>query len=277
MYEQIRYEVERSVATITMHRPERLNAWTAQMGRELKQAFASAERDPEVVAIILTGAGRGFCSGADLSVLGDIAGGQTNVDAGPEPDDTLPGDATMGPSFRGPFTYPMSVLKPVIGAINGAVAGLGLPMALSCDLRFASDQAFFSTAFARRGLVAEWGTSWLLPRLVGLGHTADLLLSARKVGAVEAERMGLVNRVVPHEELLTVARAYAEDIAENCSPSSMAVIKRDVLMHMSTSLVDAERDNFKHMQESFTRPDFAESLAAFSEKRPPKFTRRTGA
>lgn len=273
MYEQIRYEVQNAVATITLHRPERLNAWTAQMGKELALAFASAENDPEVVAIVLTGAGRGFCAGADLSTLSSISQGTATVGGQLGASEEYPGDPSMGPSFRGPFSYPMSLRKPVIGAINGPCVGLGLPMALACDVRIASDRASFSTAFARRGLVAEWGVSWMLPRLVGVAHALDLLLSARTVGAEEAQRMGLVNCVVPHDELARKTREYAEDIATHCAPHSLAVIKRDVLRHLSSTLQEAEQDALQHMLESFTRPDFREGLASLAEKRPPRFTR----
>jgi enoyl-CoA hydratase/carnithine racemase len=276
MYEQIRYEVESYVATLTLSRPERLNAWTDQMGQEIMHALASAERDPGVVAIVLTGAGRGFCSGADLSTLSAISQGKASAEQGLKATQERPGEPDMGPSFRGPFSYPMSILKPVIGALNGPCFGLGMAIALSCDIRIASDRASFSTAFARRGLVAEWGVSWTLPRIVGVAHAMDLLLSARTVGAEEAERMGLVNRVVPHEDLTRAAREYAEDIATNCAPESLAVIKRDVLQHLTGTLHQAEQDAQRHMAESFSRADFREGLASLAEKRSPRFARVGG-
>jgi len=273
MYEQVRYEVQEPIATLTLNRPERLNAWTARMGQEIKHALAAAENDRRVVAIIVTGEGRGFCAGADLRGLGNLSQGASfSGDDGPVLD-ADPGDPRMGPSFRGTFSYPMSILKPIIGAINGPCIGLGLPIALAFDVRFASDRATFSTAFARRGLIAEWGTSWMLPRLVGLGHALDLLLSGRTVDSVEAAQMGLVNRVVPHEHLLEVTREYALDIAQHCVPRSMAVIKRLVLQHETASLDEAEQEAMKEMFESFTRADFPEALAALSEKRRPRFER----
>ena len=273
MYEQIQYEVEDPIATLTLNRPERLNAWTQEMGREIKHALAAAENDRRVVVIVLTGRGRGFCAGADLTGLGSLSqGGAFSNEAGGALD-AEPGDPSLGPSFRGTLSYPMSIPKPIIGAINGPCFGMALPMALACDVRFASDRATFSTAFAKRGLVAEWGLSWILPRVVGLGNALDLLLSARQVDAVEALRIGLVNRVVPHDDLLQVARSYALEIAQNCSPSSLAVIKKEVLQHQMTTFAEAQEDAMKCMLESFSRDDFREGVSSFLEKRRPKFAR----
>jgi enoyl-CoA hydratase/carnithine racemase len=273
MYEQIHYEVQEPIATLTLNRPERLNAWTEQMGREMKHAFASAEKDRRVVAVIVTGGGRGFCAGADLQGLGSLSLGGAFGSAGDAAAEPAPGDATMGPSFRGDFSYPMSIPKPIIAAINGPCVGLGLAIALSCDVRFASEQATFSTAFAKRGLVAEWGTSWMLPRLVGVACALDLLMSARKVTAIEAQRLGLVNAVVPHAELLETARSYALGIARDCSPTSVAVIKRQVLEHLTCTMAEAEQNALQRMLESFSRPDFREGVASFLEKRSARFER----
>jgi enoyl-CoA hydratase/carnithine racemase len=148
-----------------------------------------------------------------------------------------------------------------------------MPIALACDMRFASDRAVFTTAFARRGLIAEWGISWMLPRLVGTAHAMDLLLSARKVEAAEAERMGLVNRVIPHDELMEATRAYAIDMAEHCAPGSLAVIKRQLYEDWTLQLADAEQGAMKRMLESFGRSDFAEGVQSFLERRSPKFGR----
>lgn len=271
MYEQILYDVEDPVATITLNRPKQLNAWTDQMAAEVKHAVAAAENDAKVVAIVLTGAGRGFCSGADMRVLQGISQGGRPQPA-PEQLRADPGDPEMG-GFRGAFTYLLSVRKPIIAAINGPCAGMAVPIALSCDLRFASEEASFLTAFSRRGLIAEWGASWILTRLVGPSRALDLLLSSRKLGAAEAERMGLVNRVLPPERLLPEAREYAEELARNCSPTSMAVMKRQVYEHLTGPLDHAEKEAFEGMLASFQRPDFKEGVQAFLEKRPPKFER----
>ena len=274
MYEEIAYGVDEPVATITLNRPHALNAWTTRMGAEVKHALAAAEGDVRVVGIVLTGAGRGFCAGADLNDLKAITEGGRQA----EPPAELasdPGDAAMA-SFRGSYTYIASIRKPVIAAINGPVAGMAVPIALACDLRFASQRASFTTSFSRRGLVAEWGVSWLLPRLVGTAHALDLLFSARRVDADEAARIGLVNRVVPHDDLLPSARAYVEDLAANCSPASMAIMKRQVWQHWTAALDAAEQEAVRLMLESFGRPDFKEGVVSFLQKRPPRFPRVGG-
>lgn len=161
-YREILYVVNDPIATITLNRPDRLNAWTDRMGAEVKHAMAAAEAETSVAAIVLTGAGRGFCAGADMQRLQNLSQGAGSIDASEELS-ADPGDPEMGPDFRGTYTYLMSIRKPVIAAINGPCAGMAVPIALACDIRFASDRAVFTTAFSRRGLVAEWGISWLLP------------------------------------------------------------------------------------------------------------------
>ncbi len=271
MYEQILYDVEDPVATVTLNRPDRLNAWTDRMGIELKHAVARAEADDGVALIVLTGAGRGFCAGADLENLKSISLGERGgEEAGDLEAD--PGDPDMH-GFRQTYTYLMSVRKPVIAAINGPCAGMAVPIALACDLRFASDRAVFTTAFARRGLIAEWGIGWLLPRLVGSAHALDLLFSARRVDAAEAWRIGLVNRTLPHDELLPFVRDYAREVAENCSPASLQVMKRQVYQALEEPLAVAHEKSVKLMIESFSRPDFREGVSSYLEKRPPRFPR----
>jgi len=273
MYEQILYEVAEPAAVITLNRPKQLNAWTDRMGAEVKHALAQAEEDRRVVAIILTGAGRGFCAGADMFLLKGISEGKS---AEPIPDELTaaqPGDASMGESFRGTYTYLLSIRKPIIAAVNGPVAGMAVPIIACCDLRFAGADASFTTSFSRRGLVAEWGSSWVLPRLIGPAHALDLLFSARKIDAEEAARIGLVNRVVATGELLPFARNYVQDLAANCSPTSIMIMKRQVYQHLTETLGNSEREAVKLMIESFRRPDFREGVAAFLEKRPPRFER----
>ncbi len=272
MYEQILYEVEDPVATIHLNRPDRLNAWTDRMGEEVRHALAAAEADKSVVGIVLTGAGRGFCAGADLKNLQAISAG----DRGARAASALkadPGDPEMGEGFRKTYSYLMSVRKPIVAAINGPCAGMAMPIALFCDLRFAGESATFTTAFVRRGLIAEWGLAWTLPRLVGTAHALDLLLSGRKIDAREAERIGLVNRVLADSELLRFCQEYVRELAANSSPASMMVMKRQVYQQLTRELGPSLDEAVKLMVESFDRPDFKEGVTSFLERRPPKFPR----
>jgi enoyl-CoA hydratase/carnithine racemase len=273
MYREILYEVKDPVATITLNRPERLNAWTDRMGDEVRHALARAEADPSVVGIVLTGAGRGFCAGADLGNLGAISRGEHRYETDPALA-ASPGDPDAPSSLRGTYSYLLSIGKPILAAVNGPCAGMALPIACYCDLRFASQDASFTAAFSRRGLIAEWGVGWILPRLVGHANALDLLMSSRKIDAAEAERMGLVSRVLAPAELLPAARAWIEDVAEHCSPTSLAIMKRQVYEDLMESLAHAERKSIRLMLESFGRPDFAEGVQSFLQKRPPRFARR---
>ena len=274
-YEDILFAVDDPVATITLNRPESLNAWTRTMAREVRDAVGRAERNPAVVGIVITGAGRGFCAGADMKDLSTLSSRDQDGAAAPftEPDAAPPGDATWGDDLRGTYTYLLSVPKPIIAAINGPVAGMGVPIVLACDLRFMNESAVLTTSFAQRGLVAEWGLSWLLTRLVGPSHALDLLFSARRVDGAEAFRMGLVNRAVPGDETLTAAQDYVRELARGSSPASMAVMKRQVYTELHAGLGAAERRSIELMIESFGRPDFKEGVASFLERRAPQFGR----
>jgi enoyl-CoA hydratase/carnithine racemase len=272
MYEEILYEVSDPMATITLNRPHALNAWTERMGAEIKHAVATAEADKSVVAIVITGAGRGFCAGADMNSLQDISAGERGS-AGPPELDAHPGDPALSDDFGGSHTYMMSVRKPVIAAINGPAAGMALPILLACDIRFASEKAVFTLAFSKRGLIAEWGCAWLLPRIMGTGHALDLLLSSRKIDGREAERIHLVNRTFPHDELLPYVREYVENMAAECSPASLKVMKRQVYQQLTREFAPSEKEAVELMIESFGRPDFREGVMSFVERRPPKFDR----
>lgn len=271
MDETIGYAVDHPVATITLNRPDRLNALTPQMLTELRQAINRAEADERVVGIILTGAGRGFCAGADMERLQGLSSdGSTEWEMG----DATPGAVTeMSPDFQLGLLYLMAARKPIIAAVNGPCAGLGFVLAMICDLRFASHEARFTTAFANRGLIAEHGISWILPRLVGSAHALDLLWSGRLVESDEAGRLGLVNRVVPADRLLDETVSYIKMLAERSAPTSMQIIKRQVYTHLSTGLGDAARESLRLMAESLERPDFREGVASYIEKRPPQFAR----
>lgn len=278
-YQQILYEVTDPVATITLNRPEFLNAWTGRMGHEVADAMGRAEADPSVVGIILTGAGRGFCAGADMRMLQGITDGDGDRTADDEESQAilnaageLPGDASLS-ELRDVYTYPMSMRKPVIAAINGAVAGMAVPIVLACDLRFMNEHAVLTTSFAQRGLIAEWGISWLLDRIVGPSVALDLLFSARKVSGAEAAQLGLVNRALPVEDVVPAARDYIVELARNCSPASIAVMKRQVYLDLHRSLGSATQDATRLMHESFGRPDFAEGVQSFVQRREPAFPR----
>jgi enoyl-CoA hydratase/carnithine racemase len=256
MSEVVQRQVQDGVALLTLNRPDRLNAWTAEMERAYFAALESCEHEEEVRVIVVTGAGRGFCAGADMQELQAIGDGSLHADA----------DVA-----RRPQTFPLSIPKPIIAAVNGACAGIGLVQALMCDLRFAAEGAKLTTAFARRGLVAEHGISWMLPRLVGPARALDLLLSGRVLLAQEAQQLGLVNRVLAPDALLEATLAYARDLVVNCSPASMATMKRQVYADLHRPLPDALADADRLMLESFTASDFAEGVTSFLERRDPRF------
>ncbi len=223
------YHAANRVATITLNRPDKLNAWTAVMEREVRAAMGEAEHDENVRVIVLTGAGRGFCAGADMSLLSTVA--EKGLDEARRAQAAQPassGGKGTRRDFRKKYSYFPAVTKPVIAAINGPVVGLGLVIALYCDVRLASDAARFGTAFAQRGLIAEYGMAWMLPRLVGHANALDLLFSARMIDAAEALRMGLVNQVHPRESFLEGVQKYVADLASSVSPRSLRVIKRQV-------------------------------------------------
>ncbi|HUJ07177.1 MAG TPA: enoyl-CoA hydratase-related protein [Streptosporangiaceae bacterium] len=273
-YQEISYQVDDPVATITLNRPAVLNAWTDRMGFEVRHAVAAAERDPAVVGIVLTGAGRGFCSGADMNRLSALSAGEYTPEALADELRSDPGDPSFGDDLHlGTYTYLMSVPKPVVAAINGPVAGMAVPIVLACDIRFMAQDAIVTTAFAQRGLVAEWGTSWMLPRLVGTAVALDLLFSSRKITGTEAAALGLVNAALPAGEVLAHAQRYVCDLAATSSPLSMAIMKRQVYQQLHAGLLAAEREARALMLDSFGRPDFREGVQSFVQRRPPRFER----
>ncbi|AHH95589.1 enoyl-CoA hydratase-related protein [Kutzneria albida] len=245
------------VLVLTLNRPDKLNAWTPEMERLCFGMLAEAEQDPEVRVVVLTGAGRGFCAGADLTALGTL-------------DPSAVTEQDLHPSGK-PITYPMSLRKPVIAAINGPVAGIGLVVALYCDVRFAAEDAKITTAFARRGLIAEHGIAWHLPRLVGTSRALDLLLSSRTLLGTEAHRMGLVDHVLPAGQVLDAALAYAADMAANCSPTSMAIIKEQVFRAAESGVDPALRESVELILKSFQGEDFREGVLSHLQRRAPQF------
>ncbi len=272
--QETRYQVADRVATITLNRPDKLNAWTAIMEQEVRSAVEEAERDDNARVIVLTGAGRGFCAGADMSLLSSVAnqgldeiGKKRAMSANALRED-------IRPDFQKKYSYFLQIGKPVIAALNGPAVGLGLVIALYCDLRWASDSARLSTAFARRGLVAEYGMAWMLPRLVGVPNALDLLFSARTIDAAEALRIGLVNQVFAQDVFLEKVRENAREMASTVSPRSLRVMKRQVYEAMFQSLSEAYELAEREMLASLKSEDFKEGVAHYIEKRAPSFTGR---
>lgn len=258
MSDPVLYDVNDGVALITLNRPERLNAWNAELGRAYHDRLDDAEADPDVRVIVVTGAGKGWCAGADMDLLQGIGGShnQTADDAEPDLRDTR---------------RHIEIPKPVIAAINGACAGLGFVYALSADLRFAAEGAKFTAAFSRRGLIAEYGASWYLPKMVGQAVALDVLMSGRVFLAEEAKEMGIVNKVFPPGELLEATMAYAQEMATLVSPTSMAVMKHQIYRHPQLSVDEAVEESLELMRQSLRRSDFKEGVASFVEKRTPRF------
>jgi enoyl-CoA hydratase/carnithine racemase len=245
-----------AVLVLTLNRPKRLNAWTDALERRYFEHLDAAEADPEVRAVVLTGAGRGFCAGADLDVLEEATGEEPRRSIVERP----------RPRHR-----PLELRKPLIAAINGPVAGLGFVEALYCDVRFCVPEAKLTTAFVRRGLIAEYGIAWLLPRIVGASRALDLLISGRVVRGEEAHRIGLVDHLAAPEHLLDAAVDYAADLAANCSPVSMAIVKEQLRRAHDQSFDASFEESERLVRESFERPDAAEGVASYLEKRPPRF------
>ncbi|HLZ01459.1 MAG TPA: enoyl-CoA hydratase [Bradyrhizobium sp.] len=268
-YQQILYEVSEKIAIITLNRPDRMNAWTAVMEHEVREAMMAASRDDDVRVIVLTGAGRAFCAGADMEALKTI-----DPDAMRRAENVPPFDMNRRSDWQTRYAYYPSIGKPVMAILNGATAGIGLVHALYCDLRFAAEGAVFTTAFARRGLIAEHGIAWMLSRIVGHANALDLLMSARRVLSDEALRIGLVNRVCPAETLREETLAYARDLADFVSPSAIAVIKRQLYDVPFQTLAEATVDANREMIVSLRSADFREGVASFVEKRAPRFTGR---
>ena len=264
-----RYAVADAVATITLDRPERLNAWTGRMNTEYRSLLARASADPGVRVIVVTGAGRGFCAGADTRALeGHVERGA--YDPGTGPDLETPGYGVR-PEFDGEFAYHFGIPKPIIAAVNGPAAGVGFALACYCDLRFAAAGAKLTTAHGRLGLPAEFGLSWLLPRLIGLTRAADVLLSSRVVLAEEAADIGLVNGVVPGPELPDVVGGYARALASEVSPASLAATKLQLYTDLHRDAATSARDADDRLRQMMGGRDFAEGVAARRDRRPPRF------
>jgi len=272
VYEEISYEKHGAAAVVTLNRPPTLNALTGRMQAELRHAIGQSERDPDIFGIVLTGAGRGFCSGVDMGWLAEMsAAGRRTGTSYPHLEAT-PGDPSLGENFAAGYTYFLTVRKPIIAAINGAAAGLGMSITLFCDLRFGCPETKFVTSFSARGLVAEHGQSWMLPRLIGPSRALDLFFSSRKVGADEAYAMGLLDRVVETEQLLDEACAYLDTLSTSTAQYSLMMMKRQVYRHLNAELGPAMSETQHWMDESLAREDFKEGVASFQESRTPRFS-----
>lgn len=261
-YREIIYSLQDRVATVTLNRPDKLNAWTAVMEDEFEDAIGTAGRDESVRAILVTGAGRGFCAGADMSMLNRLT----------QKKEGFP--ASDREKYITRYAWMLDVPKPIIAAVNGPAVGLGCVIPLYCDIRLASPQAQFCAIFAKRGLIAEFGAAWMLPHLVGLGNAIDMLFTARMVDAEEAARMGLVSELLPEEDFPAHAFDFAKKMANGVSPRSLGVIKRQIYASLNENLSASIARGFDEMMQSLQCEDFKEGVAHYLEKRPARFTGR---
>ena len=275
-FAEIIYDKSDRIATVTFNRPEKMNAWTPTMGAETRTALLDADRDPTIGAIIVTGAGRAYCAGADMGGLSEISSGRASATGGGS---SLPPDQeewlrAQRPDYRNQYAYVLGLSKPVIGAINGACVGLGFTTCLYQDIRIASENARMGLIFVQRGLAIEHGSSWMLSRIVGVARAVELAVTGRLVDADEALRIGLVHRVVPQARLIETAREVAGHIANNCSPLGVSEAKKLVWRHLFTDLATAIREDDESMTMMTRSEDFKEGVRAFNEKRPAKYQGR---
>ena len=265
------YTVADEIATITLHRPP-MNTWTGRMNVEYRWLLSEAERDPDIRAIVVTGAGRAFCAGADSRALeGHISKGR--YDSGTTDDMAKPGYGVR-PEFDAEFAYHFGLSKPVIAAINGPAAGAGILLACYADLRFAATGAKITTSHGKLNLPAEYGLSWILPRLIGLSRANDLLFTSRVILAEEAFTIGLVNAVVPADELLSYTYNYVRKMITTVSPGSLQATKRQVYADLHRDVGSAVAEATALLERMATEPDFAEGVAAFFQKRLPQWGKK---
>jgi enoyl-CoA hydratase/carnithine racemase len=263
--EDLRFEVRDGVAVVTINRPATLNAFTRPMIDRLRNLTDQAQSDPAVFGVVITGTGKAFCSGLDVSLLSKAAesgGAEARVPTGELP---------------GLFVHLLKVSKPVIAAVNGVAAVGGFVLAMMCDLRFASESASFTMAMSNRGLIAEHGTSWLLPRQIGVSRALDLMWTSRRVGAAEALSIGLIDRVVSAGNEVDAASEYLRDLRARVSPRAVAEMKAQVYGHLEVDFATAVQDSMRRMMEALKHPDVREGARAFVERRSPRFAPWTGA
>lgn len=264
-----RYRVEDGIGTITLARPHRMNAWTGRMHTEYRHSLALANADRDVRAIVVTGEGRAFCVGADAEALtGHVARG--GYDSGTDDSIARPGYGVR-PEFDATFAYHFGLDKPVIAAINGPAAGVGLVLACYADLRFATSGVNLSTAHGKLNLPAEYGLSWLLPRLIGLTRANELLLTSRKFTTDEALNLGLVNAVLPADELLPHTYGYVGDLIRTVSPASLRTTRQQIYSDLHRDAAAAVAESEGLVEDMMRAPDFAEGVAALNERREPRW------
>ena len=272
-YQEIQYVVDGSVATITMNRPDQLNALTDLTQAEIRHALDQSETNSNVIGSVLTGAGRGFCAGVDMNALGSMSEAGERNTSDFEHLQANPGNPDDDPNYHGSPSYFLGLRKPLIAAINGAAAGLGFSYATFCDLRFMDRTAKLVTSFGPRGLIAEHGTSWMLPRIVGPANALDMYWSSRRIDGEEAFRMGYANRLCEPGTCCSEAQQFLRDIAKTSAPASIMMMKRQVYKHLNRELGEAMTESTRWMDESLARDDFKEGVASFVERRAPNFSK----
>ena len=272
-YAEILYEIDGPVATITINRPDTLNALTDLTQAEIRHALDASERNSDILGTVLTGAGRGFCSGVDMTALGAMSEAGQRLGKTHEHLAANPGNPDDDPNYKSSPSYFLGLRKPLIAALNGVCAGLGFSYATFCDMRFMDSGARIVSSFSPRGLIAEHGTCWMLPRLVGPSNALDVFWSSRRIEAEEAYRIGWANRLCEPGQSLQDAQDYLRSIAGTAAPMSLMMMKRQVYKHLNRELGDAMNETIVWMDESLARDDFKEGVASFVEKRPPNFQR----
>lgn len=270
-YEEILYEITDKVATLTINRPDKLNALTDLTQAEIRHALAQSERNENVIGTVLTGAGRGFCSGVDMNALSGMSDAGKRLGNTYEHLKANPGNPDNDPNYKSSPSYFLGLRKPLIAAINGAAAGLGFSYATFCDMRFMDRNAKIVTSFAPRGLIAEHGTCWMLPKIVGPSNALDMNWSSRKIEGEEAYRMGYANRLCETGECVLQAQNYLREIAGTSAPMSIMMMKRQIYKHLSKELGEAMGESTMWMDESLARDDFKEGVASFVERRAANF------
>ena len=272
-YAEILYEIDGPVATITINRPDTLNALTDLTQAEIRHALDASAKNSDILGTVLTGAGRGRCSGVDMTALGAMSEAGQRLGKTHEHLAANPGNPDDDPNYKSSPSYFLGLRKPLIAALNGVCAGLGFSYATFCDMRFMDSGARIVSSFSPRGLIAEHGTCWMLPRLVGPSNALDVFWSSRRIEAEEAYRIGWANRLCEPGQSLQDAQDYLRSIAGTAAPMSLMMMKRQVYKHLNRELGDAMNETIVWMDESLARDDFKEGVASFVEKRPPNFQR----